>query len=56
MNEQMLVPQWQWVSDNWVVLLPAALVILDAVAGYLPDKFLPYVGIVRRVISKIGGK
>jgi hypothetical protein len=33
--------------------VPVALIVLDAVAGGIPDKILPYIGIARRVVNYI---
>jgi len=40
-------------TDNVDVIILAAIAILDLVAGQIPDKFVNYVGVARRVLSFI---
>ena len=40
-------------SENWDILIPVAALVVDLIAGYIPDKYLKYIGIGRRVISAI---
>jgi len=40
-------------TDNVEILLLAGIAVLDLVAGMIPDKYVNYVGVARRVISFI---
>lgn len=33
----------------------AAGIFLDAISGYLPDKWIPYIGFTRRIIRRLLG-
>lgn len=41
-----------WIQDNWALLLAISAAI-DALAGFLPDRWLAYIGLVRRVIMAL---
>jgi hypothetical protein len=49
-----------FISNNWgtILIIVAACGGVDAIAGFFPDKWLPYVGIIRRLVilaAKKGG-
>lgn len=41
-----------WIQDNWALLLAISAAI-DALAGFLPDRWLAYIGLIRRVIMAL---
>lgn len=44
-----------WIIANWQLIVGALVVsgALDAAAGLIPDRYIPYVGIVRRFITAL---
>lgn len=40
----------EWISDNWGLLIAISAAI-DALAGFLPDKYLAYIGVIRRIVG-----
>jgi len=44
-----------FVNENWPVIVAGG-VILDFIAGHLPDKYVPYVGLIKRVVKGMRGK
>lgn len=42
----------RWVVDNWQIITGALVACgaVDAAAGFIPDRYIPYIGIVRRFI------
>ena len=47
----------EWIYENWDLLIVIVGVggVLDAIAGYLPDRFVPYIGLVRRIVEILAG-
>lgn len=43
-----------FLNENWVTIT-AGFVILDALAGVLPDKYVKYIGAVRRIAGILRG-
>jgi hypothetical protein len=37
--------------ENLTVLIGSVAVLLDLILGKMPDKLLPYVGIIRRIVE-----
>lgn len=45
----------KWINDYWPVMVAAG-VFLDAVAGYLPDRWVPYLGVIKRIVGALRGR
>jgi hypothetical protein len=50
----------KFISDHWELITTIVISCggMDAIAGFLPDKWLPYIGIIRRLFiaaAKKGG-
>ncbi|HLA02193.1 MAG TPA: hypothetical protein VJ019_05475 [Aestuariivirga sp.] len=43
----------EWIKENWELIIAIVGVggVLDAIAGFLPDRFVPYIGLVRRIVD-----
>jgi hypothetical protein len=39
----------EFLTDNLVWIIPVGVAILDGVLGKIPDKAVPYIGILRRI-------
>lgn len=46
----------EFINENWETLLPLALIIADLISGLIPDRWLPYIGIIRRFMNAIRKK
>ena len=45
-------------DDILTKIIPIALaigVVLDAISGYLPQKWIPYIGLTRRIVRRVLG-
>jgi hypothetical protein len=40
-----------FVNDNFGALLPLLLIGADFLIGKIPDKWIPYIGIIRRILE-----
>ena len=49
---------FNWAIDNWQYIAGALVAsgIIDVVMGLIPDRYLPYIGFVRRLIKALGQK
>ena len=41
------------INDYWPVLVAIG-VLADAISGYLPDKWVRYIGVIRRIVRMMG--
>lgn len=40
---------FDWIVDYWPALIAAG--VVDAAVGFIPDKWIPYIGMVKRLIA-----
>ena len=45
----------QFIDTYWPIFIAAG-IFLDAISGYVPDKYLPYIGLIRRLVGALRGK
>ena len=43
----------EWFTENLDVFIPVIVLLVDFIAGAIPDKYLKYVGVIRRIANKV---